>query len=63
LLLRYLKKIFYNSVAELRIVTFGGKVFRTEPLPALEWAYIIAGTSVVLWIGEIWRGVKRMMKK
>ena len=45
------------------IVTFGGKVFRTEPLPALEWAYIIAGTSVVLWIGEIWRGVKRMMKK
>ena len=34
-------------------VTFGGKVFRTEPLPALEWAYIIAGTSVVLWIGEI----------
>ena len=50
-------------VGQFIIVTFGGKVFRTEPLPALEWAYIIAGTSVVLWIGEIWRGVKRMMKK
>lgn len=49
-------------VGQFIIVTFGGKVFRTEPLPALEWAYIIAGTSVVLWIGEIWRGVKRMMK-
>lgn len=50
-------------VGQFIIVTFGGKVFRTEPLPALDWAYIIAGTSVVLWIGEIWRGVKRMMKK
>ena len=50
-------------VGQFIIVTFGGKVFRTEPLPALEWAYIIAGTSVVLWIGEIWRGVKRMMQK
>ena len=50
-------------VGQFIIVTFGGKVFRTEPLPALEWAYIIAATSVVLWIGEIWRGVKRMMKK
>ena len=50
-------------VGQFIIVTFGGKVFRTEPLLALEWAYIIAGTSVVLWIGEIWRGVKRMMKK
>mgnify|MGYP001037108573 FL=1 len=50
-------------VGQFIIVTFGGKVFRTEPLPALEWVYIIAGTSVVLWIGEIWRGVKRMMKK
>lgn len=50
-------------VGQFIIVTFGGKVFRTEPLPALEWTYIIAGTSVVLWIGEIWRGVKRMMKK
>lgn len=50
-------------VGQFIIVTFGGKVFRTEPLPAWEWAYIIGGTSVVLWIGEIWRGVKRMMKK
>ena len=50
-------------VGQFIIVTFGGKVFRTEPLPVLEWIYIIAGTSLVLWIGEVVRGIKRMMKK
>ena len=50
-------------VGQILIVTFGGKVFRTEPLPMMEWIYIIAGTSVVLWIGEIVRGICRMKKK
>lgn len=45
------------------IVTFGGKMFRTEPLSAEEWLCIIAGTSVVLWIGEMIRGVKRLTAK
>ena len=45
------------------IVTFGGKMFRTEPLSAEEWLCIIAGTSVALWIGEIIRGVKRLTAK
>lgn len=50
-------------VGQFIIVTFGGKVFRTEPLSGMEWLYIIAGTSLVLWIGEIGRGLKRMMQK
>lgn len=50
-------------VGQIIIVTFGGKVFRTEPLPLVEWAYIIGGTSCVLWVGEIWRGIKRMTQK
>ena len=50
-------------VGQLIIVTFGGKVFRTEPLSVMEWIYIIAGTSLVLWIGEIWRGIKRVAQK
>ena len=50
-------------VGQFLIVTFGGKVFRTEPLPLMEWVYIIGGTSIVLWIGEIWRGIKRMGAK
>ena len=49
-------------VGQIIIVTFGGKVFRTEPLLLTEWLYIIGGTSLVLWIGEIWRGIKRLKK-
>lgn len=45
-------------IGQWLIVTFGGKVFRTEPLPWETWLYIIIGTSPVLWIGEIWRKIK-----
>lgn len=37
------------------IVTFGGKMFRTVPLSAETWMYIIVGTSPVLWLGELFR--------
>ena len=50
-------------VGQFLIVTFGGKVFRTEPLPLMEWLYIIGGTYIVLWAGEIWRGIQRLKKK
>jgi len=50
-------------IGQIIIVTFGGKVFRTEPLPAIEWLYIIGATSAVLWIGELWRGIKRLTQK
>ena len=45
------------------IVTYGGKMFRTEPLPATTWLYIILGTSPVLWAGEGYRLICRLMKK
>ena len=45
------------------IVTFGGEMFRTVPLSLSEWAIIIASTSVVLWAGELWRGIKRLHRK
>jgi Ca2+-transporting ATPase len=41
------------------IVEFGGKMFRTVPLSLNEWLYIISLTSLVLWVGEIWRLIKR----
>lgn len=50
-------------VGQIIIVTFGGKVFRTEPLPFHEWLLIIGSTSIVLWIGELWRGMARLRKK
>ena len=42
-------------VGQWLIVTFGGRMFRTVPLSATTWLYIIIGTSPVLWIGEIYR--------
>ena len=48
-------------VGQWIIVTFGGEMFRTVPLSLEEWGIIIASTSVVLWVGELWRGMKRAM--
>ena len=45
------------------IVTYGGKMFRTEALPLQTWLYIIIGTSPVLWIGELYRWICRTWKK
>ena len=42
------------------IVTFGGMMFRTVPLSVSDWLAIIGLTSVVLWVGELWRWVKRL---
>ena len=50
-------------VGQWIIVTFGGEMFRTTPLSLHEWLLIIGSTSVVLWVGELWRGFKRMMAK
>ena len=46
-------------VGQWLIVTFGGEVFRTVPLSWQTWLYIILGTSPVLWVGEIYRRIKK----
>lgn len=50
-------------IGQILIVELGGKVFRTEPMNLETWLYIIAGTSLVLWIGEACRWFKRLKKK
>jgi len=45
-------------VGQFIIVEIGGNVFRTVPLHWLDWVYIIAGTSFVLWFGELYRFIK-----
>ena len=46
------------------IVTFGGDMFRTVPLPAATWLLIVAATSPVLIAGELWRlGLRLMGRK
>ena len=44
------------------IVQWGGNVFRTTPLDWQTWVGIIASTSVILWIGELYRFVRRIKK-
>lgn len=55
--------LLFILVGQWLIVTFGGRMFRTEPLSATEWITIIGATSVVMWVGEIWRGIKRLRCK
>ena len=59
----FLFVLFAVLVGQWIIVTFGGKMFRTVPLSWQMWAMIIAGTSPVLWIGEIYRWSQRLCKR
>nr|WP_303109860.1 calcium-translocating P-type ATPase, PMCA-type [uncultured Prevotella sp.] len=50
-------------IGQWLIVTFGGEMFRTVPLSLTEWLVIIGATSIILWVGEIWRAFKRLLAK
>ena len=45
---------------QIVIIQFGGGFFRTEPISLEHWIMIVAGTSSVLWIGEIKRLIARI---
>lgn len=47
-------------IGQWLIVTFGGRMFRTQPLSAEEWLIITIATSLVLVAGELWRAIKRI---
>ena len=49
-------------IGQFFIVTFGGDVFRTVPLSWQDWLLIIGSTSLVLWIGEIFRLFRKKKK-
>jgi len=55
----FLSVLLLILVGQWLIVTYGGNLFRTEPLDATTWLWIILGTSPVLWIGEIYRKMRR----
>lgn len=50
-------------VGQFLIVQFGGAVFRTEPLDLITWVIIIASSSLVLWVGEAMRFIRRLTQK
>ena len=59
----FLFVLFIVLLGQWLIVTFGGRMFRTVPLSWQTWGYIITGTSAVLWLGEIYRWIERLVKK
>ena len=58
----FLLVLLFVVIGQWIIVTFGGRMFRTVPLPFETWAVIIGGTSLVLWVGELYRWIQRKMK-
>lgn len=50
-------------IGQYLIVTFGGEMFNVVPLSLKDWGIIIGSTSLVLWIGEIARGIGRLTGK
>ena len=42
-------------VGQIFIVTVGGPFFSVTPLRITDWLWIIGGTSLVLWLGELVR--------
>ena len=49
-------------IGQILIVNFGGEMFNVVPLPFGDWLRIIIGTSLILWLGEVERWVKRSRK-
>lgn len=46
-------------IGQIIIVQIGGAFFKVTALNITDWLIIIAGTSLVVWIGEIWRLIRR----
>lgn len=55
----FLGVLLLIAVAQWGIVAFGGEVFRTEPLDAATWAWIVGGTSLIAVGGEAVRALRR----
>lgn len=49
-------------IGQWLIVEYGGEMFRTDGMIWHEWLVVIASTSVVMWIGELWRLAKRKLR-
>ena len=46
-------------IGQIAIVELGGQFFSVTPLKFMDWVIIIASTSLVLWIGELIRLVRK----
>ncbi len=48
--------IFFGQIL---IVNIGGAMFNVTPISLMDWVVIVCGTSIVLWIGEAIRKIKK----
>lgn len=46
-------------VGQILIVECGGEMFNTTPLPLMDWLRYIALTSLVMWVPDLWRLLRR----
>ena len=46
-------------IGQILIVTFGGEMFEVVRLSIGDWVKIVLGTSVILWVGELGRIIKK----
>lgn len=46
-------------IGQILIVTFGGEMFNVTPLKVVDWVIIIVVTSLVLWVGKLFRLFKK----
>lgn len=59
----FIAVFFIILFGQVLIVNFGGDVFRTTPLSIEDWVMILCSTSAVLWIGELYRLIKKISTK
>ncbi len=59
----FLAIILAIFLGQILIVEFGGSFFRTTPLSLANWLVIVSITSIVLWLGEIYRLISRIRSK
>lgn len=57
----FFTSIFVIFVGQVLIVQFGGKMFSVEVLTLIDWVYIVAGTSIVFWVGAVYRIIKKLI--
>jgi P-type Ca2+ transporter type 2C len=55
----FLSILLIIVVGQIVIVTFGGSVFKVQPLEPIDWALIIVGTASVLIFAEVARQIRK----
>ena len=59
----FLVTLLIIFVGQILIVTFGGEMFNVVPLQTGDWLRIVLCSSLILWVGETERLLKRILKR